>query len=365
MVFAERYVGKWGRKMTEEPLVTCTYGWGRCARLYTNWLDADGIQHDLETLVDLQVQYQRFLGITSARLVVHFKTEIVVLRGVAEIAGAQTMEDYLRARLLELYPAPPLLLAAPIPAPPISDAIPQSQFWVYDADETAPNDNESPGEQIIAETLPAQEQLPVTPQETLEEPLQQGIQEHHHVRLRRLRSERIGRENGFDVQELALYLKTSALQPVEVPTALSSDETAYYRTEATLCGEPDGSIFAVRNRFKYRSKDQGILVLTDKRFLYIGRSHRISHRYKHLREVIRTRRFIRVVVDDQEHYQQFEVSRPLEVKMYLECILRRYVRPTPRHTRKHPSIALPTPSSTTTTPFHNQQTWHDQERSFH
>jgi hypothetical protein len=99
-------------------------------------------------------------------------------------------------------------------------------------------------------------------------------------------------------------------------------EVAHYSTEALLCGEPLPGATG-RGRSRYRAKDQGTLILTNRRVIYLGRLRQVSLSYEHLHEVTHTHHMIGFLTSNGNRRQRFEVPRPLEVTMYLECVLQR------------------------------------------
>jgi hypothetical protein len=371
--------GGWVREMSSmscEPIVTCTYGWGRSARLYQDVVTLGGRLYELVELENVQARYHRFLGLASARLILRFQNKEIILRGIADVAVARRMEAYLDAYLQEHLPATPVpapleddaqfdlvlssvqeqafpfdLTSVPVSEKghPLSESSSESvgQFWEYGPTHADVAANAITEAQMVAEAL-TEELAMGSGEATREEPSrwkrQRELQERRRLRLRRLREERVVREHGFDVLALALRLRTEILPVVEVPASLLAGEVAHYRTEAMLCGEPlTGAMGRGRNR--YRIKDQGILILTSQRLLYLGRQRQIALSYERLREVSRTHRAVSFLAEGWGRCQLFEVRRPLEVTMYLECILQRYASPPSDDSDQESSRIVPTTPS--------------------
>src|SRR5690348_9456250 len=90
--------------MSVEPLVECTYGWGRVLRLYQDYVDVNGTAFALTDLVQIHSVYHSIMGIASARLELHFKRRKVILRGISAIDAAHKMVEYLSSQLADVDP---------------------------------------------------------------------------------------------------------------------------------------------------------------------------------------------------------------------------------------------------------------------
>lgn len=378
-----------------DPIAVCMYGWGKNARLYPDVVTLNGRLYELVDLEDVQVRYHRFLGISSARLILRFKKNSVVLRGIPNLAVVRQMASYLatyaqerltcalvevESTLTEIESSPvqemtvsldPLPLPAdekthplplpedekthPLPLPadekihslllPVDEEthllpkVEMSQFWEYRSSQVEAASAITEAQPVLPEALT--EELEVSITEPSRWKRQRELQERRRYRLRRLREERVVREHGFDVLALALRLRDEALPVVEPPANLLPGEVAHYRTEAMLCGEPLAGN-APQNRGRYRIKDQGFLILTSKRLLYLGRQRQITLSYERLREVLRTLRIVSFLGDNWGRRQLFEVRRPLEVTMYLEAVLQHYVAPISTDSGQVSSRVIPT-----------------------
>jgi hypothetical protein len=113
-----------------------------------------------------------------------------------------------------------------------------------------------------------------------------------------------------------------SLPTVPVPVRLLAGEEAYYSVVATLCGEPIGEA----SRVTYPARDQGTLILTNRRMIYIGRKSQVVVDYAHLLHVSLLRGAIAVETDYRDRREIFEIRKPEECAQYLETILERYAQ---------------------------------------
>jgi hypothetical protein len=97
--------------MLGEPMVECRYGWGRVLRLYQDYLDLNGSCYALNELVYANPVYRRMLGISSIRLELHFRDEVVVLRSMVALEKVQAIVRYLNSRCVTA-PSLPLRLGS-------------------------------------------------------------------------------------------------------------------------------------------------------------------------------------------------------------------------------------------------------------
>ena len=174
-------------------------------------------------------------------------------------------------------------------------------------------------------------------------------------RRKRIQAEQSFREYGFDVEQLSQRLQVEVLPQVYVPTRLLSDECAHYCTNATLCEEP----LSGTKQPGYRAKDQGMLILTDRRMIYIGRRRQLVLDYSRLLHVSRLQGAIAVLSESWAKWELFEIRFPLECTMYLDAILLRY-RKRSVNERTHVRVRQLYPSTKTGsydihTPAHNTQ----------
>jgi hypothetical protein len=137
---------------------------------------------------------------------------------------------------------------------------------------------------------------------------------------RRQRTERSVREHGFDVERLARRLQERELPRVPIPIHLAPGEFAHYSAEATLREAP----YITASFGVYPARDCGTLILTNKRIIYIGRKCQMVLDYTRLSQYMRLRGAIAIMAGHWSRQEVFEIHRPLECTMYLDCIIRRF-----------------------------------------
>ena len=118
MLYCRKKLGRWkklggweklGRMeemRKEPPIAQCAFSWGKVFRLYDDYLDVNGTRYALSKLTYVQPIYQHVLGVSSVRLVLLFGNKKVVLRGIAAIAEANKVIDYLTSQYLGLQNSP-------------------------------------------------------------------------------------------------------------------------------------------------------------------------------------------------------------------------------------------------------------------
>ncbi|MBA2286717.1 MAG: hypothetical protein H0W02_14665 [Ktedonobacteraceae bacterium] len=274
--------------MGNEPIVSAAFGWGRVFRLYSDHLDAGGVSYDLKTLTCVHPTYRQVLGIPSARLELVFGRERLVLRGIAAIDDARRMVAY----LTEHYPA------AHLPSPPTG--------WQRTRE---PEDEEQERDER-AQAITAPIAVPRR---------QQARRELHQPRLQYPRTARTRAGSSWS-RRVMHHFKRDELPPVPVPVRLPAGEYACYSAEATLCGEcvlePAGPV--------YPTRDHGLLILTNRRLLYIGRKSQILLGYARLFHVSRLSGAVAFLADYWHKREIFVMRHPLECVMCLERILRQF-----------------------------------------
>lgn len=298
--------------MSHEPMVECTYGWGHVLRLYQDHLDLNGTCYALNELVYANPVYRSVFGVSSIRLELRFRGEMVVLRGIIALEKVRAIVAYLNSRSLVAPPLKPgagqtslVLKGSAAALSLVSQPLPREADPVIIASyDVSPDKFIEPYVAPFAR-LPRQ---------------QWHIQESLERRLKSLRAERVQHEHGFDVERLAQLLRQGLLPQVRVPVRLLFDENAYYSTEATLSSE----VCTVAGHYPRQGKDQGMLVLTSKRIIYLGRKRQLILGYEQLLQVTRLRGAIMLFARQWSHREIFEIRRPLECIMYLECILQRF-----------------------------------------
>lgn len=114
------------------------------------------------------------------------------------------------------------------------------------------------------------------------------------------------------------YAQVNTMPIVRVPVLLARGEGAHYSTPATLCGEHIQETW----RSTYPAQDHGLLILTDRRIIYIGRKSQLVLDYARLLHVSRLRG---AIAFEAEHWQKrviFAVPRPDECADCAESIAR-------------------------------------------
>lgn len=356
--------------MLFDPIIECVYGWGQVMRLYDDHLDIGGTSYPLMDLVAVHPNYYHVMGVPSACIELCFKRKSVMLRGIAAIEIAQRTASYLSAfcRLQTPEADIPLVDKARVDQP---------QWFTGAIKENRQTDEALQGEksqQLVARVTDLVEHTPVTDEYVMggqhkvlgfRIPRWQLIgYEYRQRRTKRVQAERARREHGFDVEQLAQHLHAETLPQVNVPTRLLTGEYAHYCTNATLCDEP----LPGTRQPDYRAKDQGMLILTDRRMIYIGRRRQLVLDYSRLMHVSRLQGAIAVLSESWVKREFFEVRFPLECTMYLDVILLRYRKKRSVNERTHARVRQLYPSTKTSsydiyTSTHNTQSealaqWH-------
>lgn len=305
--------------MLLEPIIECIYGWGQVMRLYDDHLDIGGTSYPLFDLIAIHSNYYHVVGVPSARLELCFKQKRVVLRGIATIEIAQRTASYLSAFCHLQTPE--------VAAPAINTDHVDLPQWVTGL---SAEPRQTDDVHIIQHAVTTPIERSRITDEYWMEPLKKILSfrlpdwqliwyERRQRRMKRIQAERARREHGFDVEQLAQSLQAETLPHVYVPTRLLAGELAHYCTHTTLCEEPLSSA----KPSSYCVKDQGMLIFTDRRMIYIGRRRQLVLDYSRLLHVSRLPGVIAVVSESWARRELFEVQFPLECTMYLDAILLR------------------------------------------
>ena len=83
--------------MSQELLMECAYDWGKVFRLYRDRVQIHDTTYALNDLLAVEPTYHRFMGVSSARLVLHFKGQTLTLRGIAEVDALRQAVVFLDA----------------------------------------------------------------------------------------------------------------------------------------------------------------------------------------------------------------------------------------------------------------------------
>ncbi len=298
-----------------KPLVTCNYGWKRTCVLYHDRIDVDGTLYALEDLVHVRSIYRTVMNIPSVRLELRFRAQDVILRGIAAVQDAQKIVEYLDTYCADTQHISSRLrwsrypLSQPLRVPATSTTDELTPIAV-------PHHRDM---QEHTEAITAPVEAPAWLQDL----------EQHVVYTReqqRTKAHRSIRKYGFDVQELANRAEADTLPSVAVPLRLLPQEIAHYCTNATLASETPIASQDQAARFTYTTTDQGRLIFTSTRMIYLGRKGQIVLDYTRLTHVSRLRNAIVFSADHWSKRHVFEMERPLECAMYLDSILRQFQR---------------------------------------
>lgn len=281
------------------PIVAGTCGWGRPFQLYPDHLRVHGTVYELRHLTQIRPIYRSLLGIASARLELTFGQQRVLLRGIASAEDVRKMVDY----LLRACPQARLMPAAGN----------ESDTVESETDETGSGERVAPTSERETPTALMRALAPAGWQMVHRELLQR--------RRARLREERERRqEAALSQQSGRRSVLKDPLPAVQVPVRLALGERAYYCCQATLCNEqlrpfapPEEAI-----------RDHGLLILTDRRLIYLGRRCQILLGYDHLLQVSRQRNGVAFLADHWRRRELFTMRRPLECVLCLEKLLWRF-----------------------------------------
>jgi hypothetical protein len=99
-------------------------------------------------------------------------------------------------------------------------------------------------------------------------------------------------------------------------------EVVCYSTRATWCGAPlRGSRF-----YRYQVKDQGTLLFTDRRMIYLGRRGRLVMGYERLIRITCLRGALTFLADNWTQRERFEVPYLADCVSHVEVILTNFKR---------------------------------------
>ncbi len=311
------------------PIVECKYGWGRVLRLYRDGLDLEGVYYALSELERVFPTYHRVLGVSSARLELQFKHRRLIIRGIADVLLAQKIVDYITRGSVVTESIEVLRSECTtttfkqIPEPESAFTLSAVHyFWEYDANdmpttvEVIPALSASPRSNV---RMHSPSQILRSSQSALSctEPWPAMLDSERVQRLKRLQAERELRVYGFDVQALSQRLYNGPLPLVLAPLHLFAGETAHYSIEANLCGEATSPSSPERRQIK----DRGKLVLTNRRFIYLGRNRQVILEYEKILRVSCLSGAITLSIEHVPRSQFFEMRRPLECSFYLKRLL--------------------------------------------
>ncbi len=285
----------------------CRYGWGQLLRLYQDALDVGGAVYQLSKVERIESRQHRRFGIASTRLDLYVDGSHLVLRGIVERSAAERIVRYvtswcaMRTPIVDEEDVCLAECASQLPVLPTPVPFDSGFYWEY-----------SPGGDAQSPAVPMT--LSGGNWHYCDPALEEELRRQRRYRLKRLQSERSLREHGFDVEALARRLCESPLPHLQVPPRLQAGEVAHYSTEAVLCDDVTAGKPALR--------DQGILILTNKRIIFLGHKRQLVLRYEQLFNFAQLQGTFEIFAAHWNRRQLFEMPRPLECYMYLEQILR-------------------------------------------
>jgi hypothetical protein len=316
-----------------EPLAECVYGWGHVLRLYPEHLEIQGKSYALSDLLNFKPTYRCILGVASMRLELQFVAGTVVVRGMADIGLALKFINYLNTwndatvalTRQELYEATqlPFPVVARTPKQLVLSASEQESFWEYDAHDQptvlvdAPDPADPPEIMETSRGLSLPLSLPPAAQSLSPVPWTDEHYLQHDQRLQSLQVEREIRFYGFDAAALAKRLRDEPLAPISVSVSLHASEVAYYRAEVRLFDE----FSSATKRAKSKAKDQGTLLLTNQRIIYLGQKRHMMFGYERVLQVEQAKGALVLSTEYWTKKQFFCMQHPLECAMYLEHLL--------------------------------------------
>lgn len=277
--------------MTQELLMECAYDWGKVFRLYRDQVQIHDTTFALSDLLAVEPTYHRFMGVSSARLILQFKGQTITLRGIAEVDALRQAVVFLDACALHHDSA----------IEPITEYIPS----LYDATIQQKQRKDDVSQELTrpVATPPIQRKRS---QQTNETNLQatRSLREHH-----------------ADIKLLVQRFKERPLPTVPVPLRLQHDEYALYAIPATICQEIAAHVGNGRPSSTFEPKDQGMLIFTSRRVIYMGRTGQLTTDYARLLRVSYQQDSVTIHTEHWHEGNVFAVRRPLECSIYLEAII--------------------------------------------
>jgi hypothetical protein len=272
----------------ERPLVVCAFGWGREFRLYRETLYVGSRAYRLGELRAVQLKTQRTLGVPSACLELRFGREKVVLRGIAAVEDARRAAEYLVSWCgeggEERHSTPDVSM-------PLKQPQTQQTQQTSQAPQTLPVRNFHEHATRPVDTPP------VYPLENIP-----------HAGLKRDWRHELKTEHLAQVEVLPV---------VNVPVRLGDGECAYYSSKATRCGE----LIRETLRSTFPAQDHGLLILTGRRLLFIGRKSQLILDYVHLLHISRLEDALAFEADHWQKRAIFKMPQPDLCAARLEAIL--------------------------------------------
>ncbi len=304
----------------EQALVVCAFGWGKEFRLYRETLYVANTTYRLIDLTGVRLVRRQALGVPSARLELQFGRRTVVLRGIAAVEEASKAAEYL-ATWCQERPRE----EADVPA---SDSS-LSLHLMQPTKQPRQTTQMTP----FMLSLPS---LPSSPTTTFHErvthaisapetPLALAQRKERHTEIQRgwRRERKMGHLAREKTQGAQVTQATKAapaeLPVVTVPVRLAEGEQAHFSAKATHCGERISETL----RSTYPAQDHGLLILTNRRMLYIGRKSQIVLEYQHLLHLSRLHGALAFEADHWQKRALFTMTHSEACAACLEAILQK------------------------------------------
>lgn len=322
--------------MIQTPMVECKYGWGQTLRLYQDHIELHGVSYPLHDLVHFRPVYRSLVGLSIMRLELQFNNNVIYVRNITNIhAGLQVtlyLNRWLNAQgLLAQEEDVPEDLSFPVSGQPVQPSSSPAYLLLPEAVVDAGQIVEAESLQVESEVV-SSSSSPILPDAPLLEVEAvrswPWTEERYEQRMQRLKMLQVKRElqiYGFDVSALLQQLRSAGLPRVSVPLHMMHGEVAHYRTEAMLCDDAPASVHLPGARWK--GKDRGIFILTNKRVVFLGRKRQIVLYYERMRQISQLPGAIMLHAEYWTHQQYFVMRRPLECTMYFEHILQKLQQP--------------------------------------
>lgn len=376
----------------EQPLLDCTFGWGKTCRLYLDRIEIAGKSYELDDLTSVHPSYRCVLGIPSARLELSFGLHRLVLRGIADPDVARQMVSHLRsycddesllthshsrssrsrnlaraqARAWERTSKLPAIPASaedysgskdapdllndsspsqpPAPSEGLEESAPDSvQDEAPSSDqaasqalrrEPAADTSLTPGEMLAAFAQLARglttpaDAWPLARLQALHTPRYQPPL--HSVRLVD------PQHRTLDINSMPVpAVKSQVLPIIHVPVRLQPGECAHYSIGASLCSDRLSS----SERAPYPPLDHGLLILTNRRIFYIGKRGQLVLAYTRLWYVSLLHAAVALHIEGQFRRIIIELEHPHEWASRIEQLAFIARRERPRS--ELPALALP------------------------
>lgn len=284
----------------EQAIVVCAFGWGKEFRLYRETLYVCNKAYRLARLTQVRLVTQQAFGVPSARLELRFGRETVNLRGIAAVDEARRAAEYLLS-----WCGVGEQGGTRKPLPPVTG-------------DTSPHKTPQipPGSTVDTQSLPFR------PADT---PYLFTL------RMRKEPHTGKGLLSGWRRERMTEQLAQADVLPsIAVPVRLQDGEHACYSSRATRRGEPIKETM----RTTYPAQDHGLLILTDRRLLFIGRKSQLVLDYVHLLHISRLEGTLAFEADHWQKRAIFSMPQPETCAARLEAVL----ETTARRARGIPSL---------------------------